>query len=473
VSYTAQTLIGQVLIDQILTPWWSNQPGIDLDQTAWFLDAIGALFDQTARIATDIGQDGDPDYQTGYGTLFTINPRFVGDTAICPTNQLPYCVAPGTRILTSDLRWRQAGSLGVGDSLLAFDEQPIDGHARRHWQQADVTRASEITRPCYRLTFADGLEIVCSAEHQWLSNYTPGIGQPYVKSPRLRWIETQHLPVGGSVRRLLNTWPEEQTYETGYLAAAFDGEGHVNRHNGSLKTINYAQRDNAMMAEVKRILEGAAVNFGVYNKADNRANDCFSLEIGCRAEALRVLGWARPHRLLPQIDLNALGSAQGLTANGDNVIVSKKFIGEQTVCAITTTSGTYVAEGLASHNCGQFVGVPIPPDTDDATARSLITSEAGMQRGSPSAIVAAARRYLSGTQNVQNLTRVRPDGTPDPFYFSLVVRPEEVLDAAALVAAVNAVKPAWLMWTLVQRDGSIWLTDSGTWAADVATWASS
>jgi Phage tail protein (Tail_P2_I) len=45
----------------------------------------------------------------------------------------------------------------------------------------------------------------------------------------------------------------------------------------------------------------------------------------------------------------------------------------------------------------QFIGASVPPGTEDATARAIIRSEQGFQRGTPGAIVAAAQRFLTGT----------------------------------------------------------------------------
>lgn len=112
-----------------------------------------------------------------------------------------------------------------------------------------------------------------------------------------------------------------------------------------------------------------------------------------------------------------------------------------------------------------FVGAIVPPGTDDATARSLITSEQGMQRGTPAAITSAAKRHLTGTQSVSLLER-----TPDPYSFQLVVRPEEAKSASALQAAVDAVRPAGIRWTLVQADQYTWNQAVHTYAADTITW---
>ena len=97
-----------------------------------------------------------------------------------------------------------------------------------------------------------------------------------------------------------------------------------------------------------------------------------------------------------------------------------------------------------------FIGATVPPGTDDATARSIIKNEQGFQRGSPGAIIAAAKRFLTGTQSCAMVER-----TPTPYHFQLVVRPEELLDPTGLTNAVNAVKPAGIQWTLIESDAPL------------------
>jgi hypothetical protein len=49
---------------------------------AWYLDAIGSMFDPVYTLTSDVGFDGDPDYVPGYGQIF--NPL------TCPADDLPY-----------------------------------------------------------------------------------------------------------------------------------------------------------------------------------------------------------------------------------------------------------------------------------------------------------------------------------------------------------------------------------------------
>ncbi len=56
--------------------------------------------------------------------------------------------------------WTTMGRLSVGDQVLGADGRPTT-----------VTAATEVmeNRPCYRLVFDDGSEIIADAEHQWLT----------------------------------------------------------------------------------------------------------------------------------------------------------------------------------------------------------------------------------------------------------------------------------------------------------------
>lgn len=105
--------------------------------------------------------------------------------------------------------------------------------------------------------------------------------------------------------------------------------------------------------------------------------------------------------------------------------------------------------------CGLFVGVVVPAGTDAATARALIQAEGGFQRGTPAAIVSAAKVWLNATQSVVLLERTAADGTVDPYHFVLIVRPEEIISVAQLTSAVDAVRPVGVQWTLIQSDAPL------------------
>lgn len=126
----------------------------------------------------------------------------------------------------------------------------------------------------------------------------------------------------------------------------------------------------------------------------------------------------------------------------------------------------------------QQIGATVPPrqagETDDAyltRAREETTHSRGPFRGSPRAITLAAQAHLTGTRSVRMLER----STGDPWLGTLVVRPSECPDSAAVAAAVNdpAVVPIGVLIDVIVSDSLTWDLATGTWdghTPSTATW---
>lgn len=261
-----------------------------------------------------------------------------------------YCLGPQTPVLTSGLRWVEVGSLCVGDGLLAFDEHPEPGQKSRSWRSARVTETSLIQRPCYRVTLDDGTDLIASSEHKWLVDLGQG---------RAAWKTTEELraphPTSESRRfaphrliKLLDVWKEPTSYEAGYLAGVFDGEGYLGQaskgHGGHSLRIAFSQKDNQVAAYAREVLTA----FGFEWSEHRGTRDVISFGLtGRRHEVLRLLGQIRPKRLLAKFDPSILGT---LERKQDVRPVAIEFIGLQPVIALGTTTKTLIAAGLASHN---------------------------------------------------------------------------------------------------------------------------
>lgn len=120
-----------------------------------------------------------------------------------------------------------------------------------------------------------------------------------------------------------------------------------------------------------------------------------------------------------------------------------------------------------------FNGTGVQPNTPDAVARSIIEAEAGFQRGTPGAIRNAVVTNLTRTQSCVILERTAGNGTPDPYGFVIIVRPEEVTSVTALQAAVDAIRPAGLVWTLILTDAWTWNQAVHVFNADTFSWNAS
>jgi len=309
-----------------------------------------------------------------------------------------FCLSGEARVLTADLRWIPIKDVSVGQTLLGFDEESRPGLWRR-WRPSEVLAKRLIERPCYDLVFDDGTQVRASAEHRWLV----GHGGAHVNS---EWVTTESLratkgwtpeedaellaligsgasvqetaerlgrsadavasrkarlasgqaghskDVRSKVLRLVEVWEEDHSRGAGYLAAAFDGEGWLSQVEdeergggfGTSVRLGFAQRSNAMLEEVEKLLKEREVAYSLRCASDN----CNRIMIRGRAEIMRLLGSVRPQRLLADFQPSTLGTMQRI---GVATVVEKKFVGMQPVVAITTSTGTFVAEGLASHNC--------------------------------------------------------------------------------------------------------------------------
>ena len=270
--------------------------------------------------------------------------------------RMSYCVTPETRILTSDLRWVRADSIKVGDKLIGFDENPPKKYGQRKFNETLVEDVGAIERPCYEVTLNDGTKVTCSEEHQWLV-FTAG--------SRTVWKQTKDLVSTDRIYKVCDVWEDlPQDYRLGYLSASFDGEGSICQIKGKIQQITFSQRDNAMLKQVKEYLTDFGFDFNAdyfdKRKLDKGQDPVYKLFIkGGKRELLRFLGSVRPRRLLENFDPNQLGTVR--CSNGDlgsdihPRVESIKYVGTKKVIPIRTTSRTYVAEGLASHNCLEWI----------------------------------------------------------------------------------------------------------------------
>lgn len=263
--------------------------------------------------------------------------------------QMSYnCVAPDTMVLTADLRYVRAGDLVEGDLLVGFDEERLTSGAHRNFRESAVTSAKRIMRPSYRTVLSDGTEVVSSNGHLWLVS-TAG--------RRTVWKRTDELLASDRIFKVAQVWAEQdRSYESGYLAAAFDGEGHLLHTKHGQFQLVFSQRENAMLANVREFLTRKGYSYWERTEGGGTNGDVVMLGIGGgKAETLRFLGEMRPARLLAKFNAEMLGSIgrhDRRTGGFEHPrVVSNEFLGETEVVALETTTKTFVAEGLASHNC--------------------------------------------------------------------------------------------------------------------------
>jgi len=269
------------------------------------------------------------------------------------------CVVPETLVLTADLRWVQAGDLIVGERLLAFDEYPSErewgNSSGRKYRSAVVACTDRAMLPCYDLEFEDGTKTRVSSDHRWLV---------YNGDHAARWVRTDELRAGdlraSRIVKPFDVWETDRSYEAGYLAGAFNGEGCLTQRAATYANrVQFTQVDNVMLAETERYLKELGFDYnhqisrrkpGDYKRVDGTPRHDVHILLLCRRpELVQFLGSVRPLRLLEKFQPDRLGR---VNMSRRMRVVRKTFVGEQEIVKLGTTSGTYITEAGLQHNCG-------------------------------------------------------------------------------------------------------------------------
>ena len=258
---------------------------------------------------------------------------------------MDYCLAPNTRILTMDLRWKPIGDLKDGEMLWGIEENCEKSFTPRHMIPSKVERMRTVVLPSYAITTDDGKCIVASGKHPWLAKDDRGS-----RNPTYKWTRTDQLIPGRSeVWNALDVWDESNQWEDGYLAGAFDGEGSISVGRGIVLT--FTQKPGIMLNFVVGLLKDKGYEFhdpwmgkkGGFEGSHSVA----SIWISNRRDIARFLGTCRPQRLLDKAMMLFLGRRPPM---GKSKVTSVTPIGKTELVSIQTSSRTFIAEGLISHN---------------------------------------------------------------------------------------------------------------------------
>jgi len=288
---------------------------------------------------------------------------------MCKKNQ-DYCLSPDTKVLTEELLWIPIKDILRGMVLVGFDEtsesENIHIQYRRMYKPSTVEKVSEVVLPSYKIILENGDELIASSEHPWLC----------INHATSKWVTTEQLIVKGNntyhapysrLVKPLDVWEQIYNYDSGYLAAAFDGEGSLSqlpdystkgkRHKrGTTFSFSFAQKNNKMLKYVMSILDEMGINYSVRAKSQNI--DVQELYIKKpRREAIRLIGQVRPKRIIDNINLN-FGMVD---LRRSMAVIGKEFIGDTKLIAIQTSTKTFLANGYATHNSPAniiYSGVP-------------------------------------------------------------------------------------------------------------------
>lgn len=293
-------------------------------------------------------------------------------------DKFAWCTPQETPILMGDLSMKRIAEVEVGDEVIGIDvpeqdESRSPGRRYRHYRRRRLCRATVVAkdqwvRPVVRITLDSGRVIRCTADHRWFTGrvapgrhlYAPAsVGRPLLRicDPEIPAIQTV-----------------EDAREAGWLAGFFDGEGSVSlmRKWGDLhppsSLISFYQgagRNLPLCEHLERALRRFGFDFGVMEKrriktavgADVAMMRHYFLKRSGLPMFQRFLHVVKPMKWRERMIQGALGIKFVI---GREKVVSIEPDGEEEVFGLTTTTGNYVAWGLASANSGQYQQRPAP-----------------------------------------------------------------------------------------------------------------
>lgn len=311
-----------------------------------------------------------------------------GDGAAWKRMKTYNCLTPDHKVLTTDLRWVEIGTLDVGDDILGFDENPGDsGGIGRRLKRSTVLGNRRTIDTVYEVTLSNGDKIKCTGDHQWLvSPYTSASLQsdPHGSQGGQRWKTTRELvvnghyldgrrstgPIGNSsvLFKYTNVVGELNTREAGWLAGMLDGEGSLSNRKPTASspnvggfTIGVTQAVGPELDRLQDTLSALYPNAPMYVQAENyyasKSNGAIkstkpigNITIGGTfMEKTEFLAQVRPERLIRNINWDNLPRLEG---RGQRVsVVNIECLGEQEIVILETSTKTYIADGYAMHNC--------------------------------------------------------------------------------------------------------------------------
>ncbi len=295
------------------------------------------------------GANGIPCYPTTAQGLYAIQVQGTRLHGVAQSDdgagdQDDYCLAPGTRILKTDLSWMPVDALRPGDELIGFDEQ-LGRDCRLRPSVVEAT--SILEAPTFEVRTDRGA-VVASADHRWV---VEGSRRYKGGNPGRRWVRTADLRPGDQISRLCAPWEQDSSWSGAWLAGLLDGEGWV---SGS--SAGFGQNPGGILSRALELLADAG--FTLHMNANRQG--CMRVLAGGPRGGMRLVGTYRPFRLLEKSRRIWEGRAPWGRGSRNNAAVVQAIVdkGSQTVHGLRTSTRTLIAEGMLSHNSqkGEILG---------------------------------------------------------------------------------------------------------------------
>jgi Inorganic Pyrophosphatase/NUDIX domain len=277
-----------------------------------------------------------------------------------------YCVGVDTKILTSSMHWRKASELSIGDDLLGFSENhetTTGGQKARIWHNTKVTSHAIENRETVAVKLSSGRVLYCTPEHRWLAKAPKSVVDGRPSGTATVWVEARHL-VGERGRkwmlgRYMESWDEDSSWLAGWLAGILGGEGSLFWHYRQSK-LDISQNEGPTLNRIRDALRYYGISWSETRRPPKRKNGPENISIhiiGSMARKLSIVGMVGvvgARRLMDKVMF--VDSARNrLQAIEWDQVISVEPVGITPVVVMSTTTGTFLAEGYGAHNCTKLV----------------------------------------------------------------------------------------------------------------------
>ena len=139
-----------------------------------------------------------------------------------------YCLAPDTQVLMYDGTLKAIKDVQIGDAVYGV----ADGGTYRKFTKAVVTNWMASVKKAYKITLTNGNTLICSGDHQWLSNrgwkYTSGAMSGANQRP---YLTTKNKLMGFNTLFNIEPYSVTDDYKRGYLRGVILGDANLKSYS--------------------------------------------------------------------------------------------------------------------------------------------------------------------------------------------------------------------------------------------------
>ena len=255
------------------------------------------------------------------------------------------CFTNNHKVLTSKLEWKNVQDIKIGENLIGFDEFPIRQGSKRWFKNVQVLNNVHVKKAVVEIKLSDGTILNVTNDHPFLVKR----GGLWV------WRKTEdllHFNGKQEIQRIMPTWEKDESYDSGYVSAFLDGEGHITQaerknRNDYTYIISFSQKKQSIINKLCKSLDNLDIKYSTRFYDKNKPEMQNINILGNKQDKLKMLGMINADKNNFQLNINKLC---GVSEYETLKIESIKPIGVKTINALGTTGSTYITEGFGSHN---------------------------------------------------------------------------------------------------------------------------